>query len=270
MQGTSRYRIISTGLAVVLLIIVASFAVYYTQSSSTRSSLKETITSQSSELNIQAYQLAGDNSTIESLKSNMTSLLQTVSSLQSEVRADETRITLLVARATKDNLTIGSLNSEIASLNSEVTNLNAEVTALDERVAADQSQVASLETERTDLMSVITAVDTALARPCSTPDACVPEYTNYKFTVIKGSMENFTFTAAGDGGDLVIAVVSSTSSNTTVYTPMEYGPSSGAPVNVGSSGIVVFTPEGGDTFPVYIYDQNLQGFSATVDIWYFS
>ena len=64
---------------------------------------------------------------------------------------------------------------------------------------------------------------------------------------------------------MLVAILSSTSSNTTV-SATAYD----QPTNVGSSGIFAYSPPGDTKFTIFIYDQNLQSFSATVNIWYFS
>jgi septal ring factor EnvC (AmiA/AmiB activator) len=269
MQLTPSLRAVSAVLLAVVLVMIATFSFYYVRSSGTISSLDRTITLQSSELNIQSLRLAADNNTIASLISTVASLRSQAKNIQSEIESDEANITTLESKLTRAETDMASLNANFSSLKGVVSNMDVQISAFDSRIAAYQAQIASLHIQVSTLQATSGAINTALAETCVTTESCTREYSNYNITVAKGSEKNFTFTAASDGGVLLVAVLSSTSPNTMVFAPGEYGPSAGSPVNVGSSGIAAFTPEGYDTYAVYIYDQNMSAFSATVNIWYF-
>jgi uncharacterized coiled-coil protein SlyX len=278
-SGRASREVIAAAL-VAALVLVGAFGYYYTSSSKATSLLSKSITSQSSLLGSQAAQLTEDENRIRSLNATVSSLKLEVANLQSQVEINEANITKLVGSESQANATIGHLNLEISSLNVLVSNLDAQISALNSRIAEYQSQIASLQIELSPLLFTIGAVDDALYWPCTGAGSVVNgsmvnvcfSLSDYNFTVAKGSMENFTFTAAADAGFLLVAVINSTSANTTVNCLQEpaFGYTGSAPVNVGRSGIAVVTPEAFDTYTVNIYDQNLKGFSATVSIWYFS
>jgi len=89
-------------------------------------------------------------------------------------------------------------------------------------------------------------------------------YSNDKISAKAGSNFSFTFQSQPDGGVMLIAVLTSTSSNTTVSAV-----ANDAPMSVGSSGIAPYSPEGDTSCTIFIYDLNYQAFSATINVWYF-
>jgi hypothetical protein len=157
-------------------------------------------------------------------------------------------------------MTIGSLDTKIASLNTEISSLNVRITGLNSRIVSDQSQLAALQVEVSQFQTEIDAIITALGE-----HAGEHLYSNLNFSVAAGSKKVFNFTSAPDGGVMLVAIVASTSSNTTVSAM-----SSDAPVDLGASGIFAYSPAANTSFTIYIYDLNLDSFSAIVNIWYFS
>jgi peptidoglycan hydrolase CwlO-like protein len=258
-------RAIPAVLFLAIIILVAAFGYYYERSSNAAFSQSQTVSSQSSQLAAQAALVAADDSKMANLTSTVHSLQSRVASLQSQVRTDEANISSLIAERTQANTTTTSLNSQIVYLTNQVSVLNSRITVLNGRIATYQSQIATLQLEVRQFQDLIESVDGALAEPTAQL-----LYSKANLSIGAGSEKNLTFTATSNGGFFLIAISFSTSSNTTIYCKGEPSQMGVRPVNVGSSGIVVCTPEEGDTFTIQIYDQNLYGFSATVNIWYFS
>jgi peptidoglycan hydrolase CwlO-like protein len=258
-------RTIPAVLLVAIIILVAAFGYYYEQSSNATFSLSQTISSQSSQLVLRAAQVAADDSKMDNLTSTVHSLQSRVASLQSQVRTDEANISSLIAESAQANTTITSLDSKITSLTKQVSVLNSQIAGLNGRIAAYQSQIATLQLQVRQFQDLIESVDGALAEPTAQL-----LYSNANLSVGTGSEKNLTFTATSNGGVFLVAISSSTSSNTTIYCEGEPAQIGVKPVNVGSSGIAACTPEEGDTFTIQIYDQNLYSLSAAVNIWYFS
>ena len=262
------------GMLVVVLLLLTTFGYFYLQSTNVESSQSrtiesqsqiiasqsQTISSQSSKLTTQAHRLADDDSEIANLTTTVQSLRGEVSKLQDEVVVDEANITSLLTEESQANVTIGSLDTQIASLDAHISSLNVQITGLNSNIAADQSQLAALQVEVSQFRTKIDAIITALGEPTGEH-----LYSNLNFTVAAGSKKVFNFTSASDGGVMLVAIVASTSLNTTVSAM-----SNDAPVNLGASGIFAYSPAANTSFTIYIYDLNSDSFSAIVNIWYFS
>lgn len=132
-------------LLVIVVILGALFGYYYLQSSSSISSLNQTVTSQSSQISAQAAQIAADNTKITNLTSIVSSLQSRISSLQSQVTVDEAKVNSLTTKDVQANQTISSLDSQIASLNSQISSYQSQVTALNNQISSLQTQVFSLQ-----------------------------------------------------------------------------------------------------------------------------
>jgi hypothetical protein len=84
------------------------------------------------------------------------------------------------------------------------------------------------------------------------------------FSVPAGSEQQFRFLSGEYDGVLIVGVVTSASSNTTVSISEVVDPKS-----VGYSGVAAFIVDEGGNWTVNIYDGNMSGFSATVNVWFF-
>ena len=247
----------SAGFGVVLIVLGAVFGYYYLQSSSTISSLNQTVNSRAIEVSQKNTLISNLNATIVSNNAKIANdtakianLTSTITSLQSQVQADEARINSLLAKNAQENQTIASLNSQIASLNSQIASYQSQVSSLQAQVSQLQAQVGLYQTATNYLNAALSASLTRLY------------YSNYQFSVPSGTQEFFSFGAGTVGGYLLVGVVTSTSQNTIVSV-------STSTVNVGNSGVALFYIPAQTSFDLDIYDQNSNSFSATMNVWFF-
>jgi len=260
MATTGRGRIITLVLVVIVILLAGEFVYTYEQDSSTISSLEQTVSSQSSMISSQLSQLDLDATKMSNLSATVTTLRGQVASLNSQADLDRAKITSLTSGFNQANGTAVALQSQVGNLNSQIANLDAQVATLNNQIAADQSELASLQLQIKLLESTLTAFKGALVNPI----AQLIEG-NLTVSIQAGSEAQYYFWGIGTNGVIVVGVESSSSPDT-------YVSLSSVPVqtDVGHAGIAAFNVvECCDGYNVSIYAANMAAFTATINIWYF-
>jgi|SRR2546428_1532486 len=250
---------VGAGLISVVVVLGGALGYYYLQSSNTISTLNQTISSQVQTISSQSNQLTQRNSLISSLNATIrtdTSKIaedtSRIANLTSTVTTLQTRMISLVAKAAQQNTTIASLNNQIVSLNAQIGTAQSQISSL-------QAQVSQLQAQVTAYANGITLLDGALQQSASKND-----YPNFQFSVSQGFQETFPFSKGTIASYFLVGVVTSTSQNTIVSSNL-----TSSMTNVGSSGVALLYVPAQTPFKIFIYDQNTNSFSATINMWVF-
>lgn len=229
--------------AVIVLLGAASGFLYF-QTSSTISSLNQTVTSQSvslaqknslieglnstiasdlSRISTLNSQMAADNATIATLRGQIADDLASIRSLNATVASDKMQISSLNSTVTSDSTQINSLRSQVSSDESQISNLTGQVSTLKAQVSSLQSQMSSLQSQVSSLKAITELGNTTT------------EQSSHTFTLSSSSIQNITsFTVQYAGYVVVDVTAASDPKETSVHS-----------INVYSSSI----PGGGQCIP---------------------
>ena len=132
-------------LVIIVLLLAATFGLYYWQSTNTISGLNKTITSQASVLSSQSRDISSASTRIANLSSTVSALQSRLSTLESEASADKAEINSITSKDSEANQTISSLNSKVSSLNSQISSIEAQLKFLGSTFTAISSLPVTVE-----------------------------------------------------------------------------------------------------------------------------